>query len=148
LQFGKHHSFSLLELLSNFIDVLSFHVCLRNPLSVQISCRLVVVLLRHIPGVLSPLFHLIKLPGVFLLVLDVLRPVVLNGLSNFVLLLFNLEPLLVVARHDRLLVAIDVRFYSHPMVIYPHSIIVLLIFHLLVILHLRMHFLSFDVVHF
>jgi hypothetical protein len=76
-----------------------------------------------------------------------LCPIVLYGLPNLILLLFNLQPLLVVAHHDRLLIAIDIGFYSNSMMVYPHTVALLLFFHLFVILQLRMHFLGFDMVH-
>ena len=148
LQFGKHHGLSFFELLSDFIDVLSLHVSFGNPLSVHIGCRLVIILLSHLPRVFGSLSHMIKIFSIFLLVLGVFEFIELYSLSDFILLFFNLLSLLVVVLDYGRFIVVDVRFYHDSMLVYSHAVRHLLLHHLFVMLLLLKNFLLFHVVHF
>ena len=94
LQFSKHHGLSFFELFGDFVDVLSLHIGFRNPLSVKFGGGLVVILFSYVSRVLGSFLHLIQFLCISLFVFYVFDSVLLDGLSDFVLLFLYLKSLL------------------------------------------------------
>ena len=70
----------------DFVDVLSLHIGFRNPLSVKFGGGLVVILFSYVSRVLGSFLHLIQFLCISLFVFYVFDSVLLDGLSDFVLL--------------------------------------------------------------
>ena len=148
LQFSKHHGLSFFKLFGDFVDVLSLHIGFRNPLSIKFGGWLIVILFSYVSRVLGSFLHLIQFLCISLFVFYVFDSVLLDGLSDFVLLFLYLKSLLRVSFNYWLLIVVDVRLYSHSVLVYSHTVCYLLLHHFFVKLLLRLHFLCFDVMHF